>query len=248
MGFAGGDEVGWCTKSDWAAEQYIASSDNYVIFRNNHPTSQFSINKVGPTASNPFAEVNEIAEHKNSQNENESRPQMRKMAQTIVKERKHQLKSAMASEGLDLDAYQQILQSVHFYMQGDVETIIKGRYQELRDALQNLDLPLLKQQFEKAGYDFATTIASMAGTYELGLPSERSEMDKQIPYKDIWREIFKLLRESESFLQRDPDSGSNIKVTETILDTVKKGKAANVAAIRLVMTLVHMNKNIAASV
>jgi hypothetical protein len=248
MGFAGGDEIGWCTKSEKVAADYIATNDNYVIFRNNNPTSQFSINKVGPTGSNPFAQINKISEHKNSQNEDERRQQMQRMAQQTEEERNQRLRTEMAGQGLDLDSYQEMLQTVRFFMQGDAEATIKSRYSELRDALQRLNLPLLKQQFEKAGHDFATTIASIAGTYELGLPSESSEMDKQIPYKDVWREIFKRLEESESFLERDPRSGSNPQVTQAIMDAIRKGKESNVKAIRLVLTLVHMNKNIAASV
>lgn len=245
MGYAGGDQVGWCTKAELMAQEYISSDYNYVIFRNNQPTSQFSVNKIGPTKTNPFGELGKMSEHKNSQNENERRPILQELANEIAKEKKTQIDKELIDEGLDPEQYKKIHQTVRPYLAMDSYALIKTRYAELRRFIGNLNLPLLTKHFKETGLNLATTLSSIAGTYELGLPSKTEENEMTIKHKETWREIQRRLEESETFLQRINDhQEKNGQITKTITNTIQKCKEADIKNIRLINSLLYMNKNL----
>lgn len=245
MGYAGGDQVGWCTKANLMAQEYIRSDDNYVIFRNNQPTSQFSVNKIGPTKTNPFGELGKISEHKNSQNENERRPILQELANEIAKEKKTQIDKELIDEGLDPEQYKKMHQTVRPYLVMDSYALIKTRYAELRRFIDNLNLPSLTKYFKEAGLNLATTLSSIAGTYELGLPTKTEENEMTIKRKETWREIQNKLEESETFLQRITNhQEKNEQIIKTITNTVQKCKETDIKNIRLIVSLLYMNKNL----
>ncbi len=245
MGFAGGDEVGWCTKSNQMAQQYTNTSDNYVIFRNNQPSSQFSICKTGPTHSNPFATIGKIAEHKDSQNQDERRRIMQEIAKDVESLRADQLRTQFEQSNVDYDAFQKMLAATQYYinLQGQAaDELVKKRFEEYYKAIESTDAPLLKNQFKNAGLDMAKALSSIAGTNELGLPTSQSDLgqNKEL-YKRTMGEVLKRISENEEILKRiqNPEAMSE-QIKEIIVQALAKAKKANIEMIRLILALVDI--------
>jgi len=216
-GRAGGDAVGWCTNSMDTAKTYTTVYETYVIYRNNQPTSQFSISKRGATYSNPFAERDEIAEHKNSQNEDENRPILRQIAKEITDKYKEEQDAKLLPKGINRKTYNQLVNAISSYFTDAEEKAIE-RYEGLYKAVSELNVPLLREYFQKAGYKLEIAVIQMAGIYDLGLPLTVADLEKEFDYHNIWEQLMKLLGLVETTIANMPVREDN---EEKIISAIK---------------------------
>lgn len=253
LGYAGGDPVGWCTKEQAKAQEYTDYYDNYVIFRNQQPTSQFSIFTGRDYL---FGQVEgKIAEHQDSQNNKERREQLIAIAKQVENESliaKGEFLEARGLSKLSQVNLKGLKEYMHDHSLGDNDeerqnTIItrmraiKGYY----DAMME-DIPLFRSIFgEVLPYSLGDFLSCIASAIELGIGKPADGGIPTIPitstdeglitkeFSQFYRVGADIIYQIESVLEQIPeDTGERpMLLTElgTAIDKLRKDTQGRIA-------------------
>lgn len=252
LGYAGGDPVGWCTKEQAKAKEYTDAYDNYVIFRNQQPTSQFSI--VRSRAYNFGETEGSIAEHQDSQNNKERREQMIDIAKTVQKNwflEKGEFLRARGLSAMSRATLDGLVNYMRDHNLGDNEeerqnTIIarmrtiKNYFDEMED-----DIPLVRSIFGQVlPYSLGDFISCVVGAIELGVgrpadggpplvPLDTTDEQQIVEaYSNLYKVMADMIYEIEGTLEQIPeDTGERPMVLTDIggeIDKIRKSAEGRV--------------------